>query len=403
MTNKRSSLRRQPRFAEIIAMTKFWNTMRQIARPRLPGQVPILPCILMFLLTAAVIYAAGRSHWHAIPPTYTATAYVVEKASDARTPFSTTDADPRQAVEAANAQAARFAAEQQLQWRRNWEMPYTRAYGVLEQTRHERNDSEARLNAFERQRTAALTDADANALRHESPAAPTTIENPAWLDLQQQLSYLERRHDQLLVSRTPLHPAVLECEERLAVVRSKMALVSTKIPAETTGHIASADLPPAERLTTVEDQRKFAQLTVEVANKRAAFEAAEREVRQIAQKQQTGAQCVVQGATAVQNPVETDTSWQRLLWTMFAAGALMAFGVGSVALGANIEPPILSVEEVEDELGDAVIGIVPSAEPASDAAEIRQQMRTRRTAIAAGVLLMAACLVVAVSGVSGMN
>jgi hypothetical protein len=57
---------------------------------------------------------------------------------------------------------------------------------------------------------------------------------------------------------------------------------------------------------------------------------------------------------------------------------------------------------VEDELGEPVIGVVPSGEPVSDAAEIRRQMRTRRTALATGVLLMVACLVVAVSGVSGM-
>jgi hypothetical protein len=358
----------------------------------------------MFLLTAAVIYAAGRSHWQAIPPTYAATAYVVEKMSDARTPFSATDTDPQRAVEAANAQAERFAAERQSQWRSNWEMPRTRAYGVLEQTRQERNDSEARLDAFERQqRGATMPDADANALRHESPAGPTMIDNPARLDLQQQVSKLERRRDQLLVSRTSLHPAVQECEERLAAVRSKMALVPETVPATMAGHAATAGSSPGERGTTDENQRKLSQLAAEVANRRAAFEAAEREMRQIAQKQQSGTQFVVQYATAVQNPAETDYSWQRLLWTMFAASALMAFGVGSIALGVSIEPPIVSVEEVEDELGEAVIGVVPTDEPAPDAAEIRQQIRVRRTAIAAGVLLMAACLVVAIGGVSGMN
>lgn len=389
-------------------MAKFWNTMRQITRPRSPGKVPILPCALMFFLTAAVVYAAGRGHWHAIPPTYTAIAYVVERVANARTPFSATDTDQRQAVDSANTQAERYAEEQQSQWRRSWEIPRNRAFGLLEQARQERNDSEARLDAFERQQRATML-ADANATHRDSTTTPTMIDNPAWLDLQQQVSYLERRHDQLLVSRTPQHPAVLECEERLAVVRSKMATVPQTIPAASTGHTPSTAAspsvvaPPAERRITEENQRKLSQLAADVANKRVAFEAAERELQQIGQKQQSGVQFVVQGATAVQNPVQTDYSWNRLLWTMFAASSLMAFGIGSIAMGASIEPPLLNVEQVEDELGEPVLGVIPNDEPASDASEIRQQMRTRRTAIAAGVLLMAACLVVAVGGVTGMN
>ena len=56
------------------------------------------------------------------------------------------------------------------------------------------------------------------------------IDNPLWLDLQRQVADLERRRDQLLVDRTPLHPSVQEIEGRLAEVKEQFAATPRQIP-----------------------------------------------------------------------------------------------------------------------------------------------------------------------------
>jgi hypothetical protein len=384
-------------------MANLWNFVRRAASPCGPGKMPLLPCLLMFCLTAAVIFAIGRSRWHPIDPTYTATTYVVERVSNGRTAFSATEDSRQGAMDAANTQAETYAMDQQLQWRRSWDAPRVKATAEATRLRQERNDAEARLDAFERQRQA---DQVAVEMSIERKDASAMVDNPAWNDLDQQLSYLQRRREQLLVSRTPLHPAVKECEEQIELLRAKMAAISQKIPAaEAAAQKTAARLAVERQMKQVDDenQKKRAELMADVAKRRTAFEAAENALRQISQKQQYGAQFVVQNATAVQNPIGPDANWSRLLWTIFAASALMAFGIGAIIAGAAIEPMVANVAEIEAELGEPVLAVVPSEEPEVDAAAIRRQTWSHQTALAAGIVLMAACFIVAASGITGMD
>jgi len=73
-----------------------------------------------------------------------------------------------------------------------------------------------------------------------------------------------------------------------------------------------------------------------------------------------------------------------------------------VSLGATIEPPLASVDEVEAALGESVLGAFPDDDLEPDVDAIGRQWQLRRTALAAGVILILACPVVAVWGVMGI-
>ena len=80
----------------------------------------------------------------------------------------------------------------------------------------------------------------------------------------------------------------------------------------------------------------------------------------------------------------------------------MVFGIALVSLGAGIDPPVASIDEVEDDLDEPVLGILPFDGPAPDMAAIHRQAQLRRAAIACGVVLILACPVVATWGVMGI-
>ena len=79
----------------------------------------------------------------------------------------------------------------------------------------------------------------------------------------------------------------------------------------------------------------------------------------------------------------------------------MAFGVGSLLFGAGIEPPLASLAEVQSDLDEPILGVIPADGPAPNVAAIRRQTRLRRATMAMGACLMAACFVAAMWGMAG--
>ena len=100
--------------------------MPQTVRPRSVRRTPVAFCLLVFGLTAIVVYGWGYESW--IPtnprPTYTATAYVVgpsrgrNQSSDGevRIPMTVTDSNGRRAEEAANVRAERYVQDRRAEW-----------------------------------------------------------------------------------------------------------------------------------------------------------------------------------------------------------------------------------------------------------------------------------------------
>ena len=105
-------------------MARLWKRVPQTVRPRSVRRTPVLFCLLVFGLTAIVVYGWGYESW--IPtnprPTYTATAYVVSggrepdrAAGHGEAKFASlwlsADNDRRRAEEAANARAERYVQD----------------------------------------------------------------------------------------------------------------------------------------------------------------------------------------------------------------------------------------------------------------------------------------------------
>lgn len=372
-------------------------------RPR-SGGVPVLLCVLMFAITAMVVNRVGRERWVPVNghPTFTATAYVVEKNSGDKTPFAYTDVDRYRAIETADALAKRQVDDCAAKWRREIEGTRANASRLAEKARIDYQASVDRLEIFERQcqkRPQATT-----SVVPQADSQPPMIENPRWLDLRRQISDLKQRREQLLQDRTPLHPAVQEIATRLTELEQQLAVIPQKIPGE---RVKTVTAPAPQAPVTVDparqnDQRMLAQLTAVVERARLVRDKAEQAEKQATDGQQTKPEFVVEHAKTVQNEAQVDYGWRRLLWTTFAASLLMAFGIGSVAAGAKIEPPVATVEEVEALLGESVLGTMPADDPAPDMSAIRCQTATRRATIAIGVIQVIACPIVAFWGVMGI-
>jgi len=180
----------------------------ETVRPRSALKISVLLCVLISGLTAAVVYGLGRNSWTPTNsnPTYTATAYVVERAAkttaaEVRIPLAYTDADAHRAEEVANGLAEQYVHDRRAQWQRQTEESCQKAHDASENARNQYVESQARLEAFRREM--AATEKSPAAVKE--PETPPIVDNPRWLDLDRQVAALQRRYDALLVNRTPAH------------------------------------------------------------------------------------------------------------------------------------------------------------------------------------------------------
>ena len=108
--------------------------------------------------------SAVRDRWRPTTtarPTYTATAYVLERsqkaahadrgAGETRVPVAFTTDDPRLAAKTANALADRYAANRRAEWQAATAGPCLKARQAADQSRQDYSESTARLARFERQ------------------------------------------------------------------------------------------------------------------------------------------------------------------------------------------------------------------------------------------------------------
>jgi hypothetical protein len=380
---------------------------RKTVRPRAKVGVPVLLCVVIFAIMATVIGRLGRERWVPVnqQATYTATAQAVEKATGAATPFTITDVDLRRAKEVASVMAERYAADRATGWRKSREPNYRKARELAEKARQEHRENANRLAVLERQRReAAELMAKAN---RPGTLQPAVIDNPRWTDLQRQISDLDRRRQQLLVDRTPLHPVVLEVEERLTDVRKQLAATPKQIPSNHIRTAVPADVKASaptlvDEVGAKKSRRELDRLTAAIETSRLARKEAEQAEKRALQELKAAPQFVFERPEAVENPPQVDYGWRRLIWTTIAASLLMAFGFASVGFGSSIEPAVANIEEIEAALGEPVIGVIPNEGCPVDVAAIHGQALARRTAISFGVILIVACPLVAFWGVSGI-
>lgn len=400
-----------------------WIRPQQTVRPRSNGRIPVLLCLLVAGMTALVVYRWGHEKWLPVraKPTYTATAYVVEhphnavpdgradvggnrfdesSAGETRVPLVNTDADPQRAREAADSMAELYIGDRRKEWQNRVEEQRIEARRSVEQAHLERDENVARLEALVQKLRSA--DAKQPAATTDVESRPSMVTNPRWLELERQSAELIRHREELLDDRTHLHPAVREVSDKIVEIERRMADIPREIPdSQAEAEIEASQRRVAERLEKGY-QRKLAELTAAVEQTRKTCEEAEFAERRAMQRMHSEPQYSVEHARLVENPPPVDYGRRRLMWTTLAAGLMMAFGAGSLSLGAGIEPPVTTAAEVRAKTGKSIIGTIPADDPTPELAEIGRQRRIRRTTITIGLLLMLSCPAAAVWGVLGI-
>jgi hypothetical protein len=387
---------------------------KQTVRPRSARWMPVPLCLVVFCLTAIVVYGWGTEIW--IPRDAkakpSATAYVIERAakagpSDARIPMAANDDDPRRAEAAANARAEAYVKDRQAQWQESTAGAYRKAQQAAEQASREHAQNEDRLATFRRQMAEATAQPQATEAQHENSSSPVMIDNPKWLDLNHQLGELQRRRTSLLIDRTPAHPAVEDVAVRIKDLQRQMATVPRQIVGTASAKpkisAAPAKIMPASKDSTASQAaEKLGELKAAVETTRLACQQAEAAEKQARDAQNAGPQYTVVYAQAPEIAPTPDYGWQRLMYTTLAAGALMAFGASTLAAGANIQPPVASVAEVQAATGVSVMATIPATNPGPSPLWLsRRQRRVRHTLLAVGLLLMLACPAAAIWGLMG--
>jgi len=181
-----------------------------------------------------------------------------DKRGEAQVAIACTHPHPEYAVLVANALAEHYASDCRAAWKADVNAGYLAARKASDRARQEFADAKNRLEAFfeqEQRRQAARRAAERPkppppppALT--PPAEPKLVDDPEWAELHAQLQALERHRTDLLVDRTPEHPAVRDTEvridelkRRLATIRRWTAAPESEAPP---GRPAVAQTPPAQ-------------------------------------------------------------------------------------------------------------------------------------------------------------
>jgi uncharacterized protein involved in exopolysaccharide biosynthesis len=387
---------------------------KQTVRPRSARWMPAPLCLVAFCLTALVVYCWGTEIWipRDVKPKQNATAYVIERAakpgqSDVRIPMAANDDDPRRAEAAANARADAYVKHEQAVWQRSTAVVYHKARQAVELASRELAQSEDRLEAFRRQITRATAKPQATGLRPESSPSQAMIDNPKWLDLDRRLGELQRRRDSLLINRTPAHPAVEDVAVQIKDLQRQMAAIPRQIlntAAKSKTPVAPPKSSPAANDSIAgKDTEKLSELTDAAETTRRTWQQASAAEKLARNAQRAGPRFTVVYARVAENSPRPDSGWQRLLYTTLSASMLMAVGAAFLSAGANIQPPVASVAEVQAAAGVPIMATIPPTTSAPSPLWLsRRQTRLRRTLLAVGLLLALACPAAAVWGLMGV-
>ena len=386
-------------------MSRFTKQPPQTVRPRSARKIPVLFCLLMAVLSAWIVYRWGYRSWTPADPnpTYTATAYVIEAVQPQGTgevpiPIAYTNADPVRAEEVANALADRYVEARRLQWRQRTEGYYLEARETVEGARQELAENEAWLEEFRNEMVGKAAKPQA-----AEPRKAPMIDNPEWLDLSYQLSELQRRQENLLINRTPLHPAVQSVVMEIEDLQRQMVDTPRQIPGKLPASTDQAELAMTEPIITENDRERLNELDTAVQKSRQMCDEVEAAEQQALASQQTGPQYTVVEAVAVAVMPTSDFDWRRLMVTTLMTGVLMAFGVGTVSAGVNVDPPAGSVGQVRTAACAPVLGTIPADDPVPDPEKLsRNASKKRRALVALGLILIAACPIAAIWGIAGI-
>jgi uncharacterized protein involved in exopolysaccharide biosynthesis len=385
-------------------------------RPRSARKIPLWFCLLIAGLACAIVYWRGldRCTPANVGSSYTATAYVVERSStpnsvEIQIPIAYSDQNQQHAKKVVNALADRYVEDRNTEWQEHTEKLLSKDREATEILRCELAENEKQLEMLRKQITEKDAIPQAVLGQEQSPA---TIDNPEWLDLNRRLFVLKQRHDAMLIDRTPLHPAVQDLAVQIEDTKEQMAAIPRQIPQKLPSSFkrgpedegGKSPKPFAiAKIISDQDQQKLNELTQSVESSRLAYAKAEAAEKKTLAQQPPESQYFVVYAEEAENAVASNDGWRRLLVTTLMAGMFMVFGVGAFSAGVAIDPPVGTIGQIQKSARVPVLGTIPAKKPISNPESLNlHQSQERLTLFSIGLILMAACPVVAYWGISGM-
>ena len=277
--------------------------------------------------------------------------------------ISYTGQDPERPARLVNALAESYMADYRTKWKQHTHQAYMKAKLASDRAREELLRVRADLDAF----------AKRPAKPPQSPvveADPPLVENPVWLDLDAELTQMRERRAELLVDRTPLHPAVKHAEIRIAELERQLAATPRELPGKRS-ELPAAELGPDDpTASTIAHAQTERDQTLRKLNQ--AVEQAEQTGRQAAQIEQTAWQDAQEEAR-----ISVELAWPcqvppppkpgiGLLLAALASGVVAAAGVAMISAATAIRPTIDSVKQAEAEVPVPIVGTVPDTPPTNE-------------------------------------
>lgn len=423
-------------------MSTLWDRPKHTVRGKPSARTVLAFSLAACAAVAAATYQVGLCIWTpANPdPTYTATVEVIErptlpsnsadsprivdKASpgkqnaspaaggEKRTTFTFTAAETQTAIEEANALAERHVQDRRAEWQAQAEKAVQTAYEKTAAARRAYKEAVTQLSDLEQQMAddAVAETLPAQPAEPPAPIEQPTAENPKWRELDDKLATLKRRHTELLVDRTPEHPAVLEVVAQIADIEAKLKTVPPRIPVQeesAPGKPSPEELAAetaakekAHKAEVAEQQKKqFQELTALVSQRGREYDNADLAAKMASHTATEAPEFAIQPPQTEENPPQVDHGQERLLATTLATGLLAACGCMALGLGVRLEPCVANVTQVQGDLGVPVLGTVPANTPIANPSRLsRRQSHHRRLLITIGLAALSACLLVGVMG-----
>ncbi|MBN2476579.1 MAG: hypothetical protein JXB62_18335 [Pirellulales bacterium] len=356
-------------------------------------------------------------------------AAAVDEWGDLDVSITYTDRDPQFAAGLVNTLAETYASERRTEWRAAAQQRYLEAKRAADRAEAEWVAATSELDEFLRrhftrqappQSQDPLVEPPQPELRAEAPAGTSEskqTDEPDRTALTRELAERRRRLQELLITRTPVHPEVQEAEDQIAQVEEKLAAL-TGDEQEPPSELPEAELPGSElpgpelpepdglalpvetprsqpglsEIAGGETVRQFRQLQAVVARAAEARDQAVRTAAETWKYQAIEPQIDVLLARAIEAP-GSELPGRGLVWLAVVVGVVMATGTGLVSAGASIEPTLDTCDQVEAAIRVPIVGSLSATDSTHRlAAQRSRKFLVRRILIGGGLILMAACV-----------
>jgi hypothetical protein len=287
---------------------------------------------------------------------------------------------------------------------------------AVNQSRKDWQQAEARRSEFVRRLPPVETRAETPKTA-PPPAQSRWVDNPLWVDLQRGHDDLLRRRQDLLLTRTPLHPQVLVLDDLIAQSETKMASVPRRVSVasadagtqqrrdagtrgrgdgETRGRGDAATVSPSGHAGTARaepvpgDQRRLA-LDAAVQQARARLDRALRAEQSSRNAMHRVATVELQLADRCEVAATGSPVPWPFLPVALASGLALATAAGLFFTGLGVDPLVRSASQLQASLPSPLLGPVPIPAGRGDGQAADEAWSVRALA-AWGAILVVACI-----------